>query len=428
MLSRAACGSLEAALERAVTRFDDGSPASCQIRYHFGFGEPSRRGKRLRSRLLLEVCAEEGGAVDDALDAACAIEIVHEFSLIHDDIEDGDRLRRGRETVWSRFGLAHGVNAGDALCAVAYLSLLDGSVARPAERTVAMTRVLQSAHLAMCAGQGRDIAFETEARVTMDDYLAMIGGKTAALFAAACELGALSAGSNDRRAAAYGELGRAYGIAFQIEDDLLGTWGDSATTGKPSGADLAKRKWAFPVVWALGRTALAVARPRRRGVCQRDRARWRGGRRDDRCTRPARGARSGAARGALGARRRRRDRRARRDRPERPRPRFLRRRRPAHRMSASAQARVAPALAERNALAPLAAILGVGLVLRLLFIESTAFTTISRAFEAWSTTLRDNPPWLFYKNAGFADYPPGYFLVLWVLGHIYPLDPRRLER
>jgi len=251
MLSPAVCANLEAALERAVTRFDDGSPTSAQIRYHFGFGEPSRRGKRLRSRLVLEVCAEEGGVDEDALDAACAIEIVHEFSLIHDDIEDGDRLRRGRETLWSRYGLAHGINAGDALCAVAYLSLLDGSMPRPAERTVAMTRVLQEAHLAMCAGQGRDIAFETEARVTMDDYLAMVGGKTAALFAAACELGALSAGTSERRAAAYGELGRAYGIAFQIEDDLLGTWGDSATTGKPSGADLAKRKWAFPVVWAL---------------------------------------------------------------------------------------------------------------------------------------------------------------------------------
>jgi geranylgeranyl diphosphate synthase type I len=251
MLSPAVCGNLEAALERAVTRFDDGSPTSCQIRYHFGFGEPSRRGKRLRSRLVLEVCEEEGGAEEDALDAACAIEIVHEFSLIHDDIEDGDRLRRGRETLWSRFGLAHGINAGDALCAVAYLSLLDGTSPRPAERTVAMTRVLQEAHLAMCAGQGRDIAFETEARVTMDDYLAMIGGKTAALFAAACELGALAAGAGPHRAGAYGKLGRAYGIAFQIEDDLLGTWGDSETTGKPSGADLAKRKWAFPVVWAL---------------------------------------------------------------------------------------------------------------------------------------------------------------------------------
>ena len=252
MSSPVVLDSLEAALERAVARFDDGSATSAQIRYHFGFGQDGvRRGKRLRSRLVLEVAEEESAPAEDALDAACAVEIIHEFSLIHDDIEDGDRLRRGRETVWSRYGLAHGINAGDALCSVAYLTLLDGSGA-PAERKLAMNRVLLAAHLAMCSGQGRDIAFETEPRVTMEDYRAMIGGKTAALFSAACELGALAAGAGPARAGAYARLGRAYGIAFQIEDDVLGTWGDSATTGKPCGADLAKRKWTFPVVWALG--------------------------------------------------------------------------------------------------------------------------------------------------------------------------------
>lgn len=250
MSSPAVLDSLEAALERAVARFDDGSATSAQIRYHFGFGEDGRRGKRLRSRLVLEVAEEEGARADDALDAACAVEIIHEFSLIHDDIEDGDRLRRGRETLWSRYGLAHGINAGDALCSVAYLTLLDGTGA-PAELKLAMNRVLLAAHLAMCSGQGRDIAFETEPRVTMADYRAMIGGKTAALFSAACELGALAAGAGTARAAAYGRLGGAYGIAFQVEDDVLGTWGDSAATGKPCGADLAKRKWTFPVVWAL---------------------------------------------------------------------------------------------------------------------------------------------------------------------------------
>lgn len=252
MLSPPTPDSLEAALERAVTRFDDGSATGAQIRYHFGFGEDgasSRRGKRLRSRLVFEVAQEEGGHADEALAAACAVEIIHEFSLIHDDIEDGDRLRRGRETLWARFGAPHGINAGDALCSVAYLTLLDESPAPP-ERTLAMNRVLLAAHLAMCNGQGRDIAFESEPRVTMDDYRAMIGGKTAALFGAACELGALAAATDRARAGAYARLGRAYGIAFQIEDDILGTWGDSAATGKPCG-DLAKRKWTFPVVWAL---------------------------------------------------------------------------------------------------------------------------------------------------------------------------------
>jgi geranylgeranyl diphosphate synthase type I len=252
MHSPATLDSLEAALERAVARFDDGSVTAAQIRYHFGFDDGaggSRRGKRLRSRLVLEVAAEEGGEPGDAVHAACAVEIIHEFSLIHDDIEDGDRLRRGRETLWARYGAPHGINAGDALCSVAYLTLLDGSPAPP-DRRLAMNRALLAAHLAMCNGQGRDIAFESEPRVTMEDYRAMIGGKTAALFGAACELGALAAGTDARRAGAYARLGEAYGIAFQIEDDILGTWGDSATTGKPCG-DLAKRKWTFPVVWAL---------------------------------------------------------------------------------------------------------------------------------------------------------------------------------
>ncbi len=258
MHSPPALDSLETALERAVSRFDDGSPVGDQIRYHFGFGAGERRGKRLRSRLVLEVAAEEGAPADEVMDAACAVEILHEFSLVHDDIEDGDRLRRGRETTWARYGLAHGINTGDALCAVAYLTLLDGTAARPAPTTLAMSRALHEAHLAMCGGQGRDIAFETAARVTMDDYRTMIEGKTAALFGVACELGALGAGADSERARAYARLGRAYGVAFQIEDDVLGTWGDPAATGKPSGADLAKRKWVFPVVWALAGPASAA--------------------------------------------------------------------------------------------------------------------------------------------------------------------------
>ncbi|HTD38208.1 MAG TPA: polyprenyl synthetase family protein [Candidatus Limnocylindrales bacterium] len=249
MSSPALLDSLEAALERAVARFDDGSAIGRQIRYHFGFGEAGRRGKRMRSRLVLAVAEEEGGRADDALAAACAVEIVHEFSLIHDDIQDGDQMRRGRETLWSRYGLAHGINAGDALCSVAYLTLLEGDDA-PAERKLAMNGVLLKAHLAMCDGQSRDIAFATAPAVTMDEYRAMIAGKTAALFGAACELGALAAGAEPRRASAYARLGHAYGLAFQIEDDVLGTWGDAATTGKPC-TDLANRKWAFPVVWAL---------------------------------------------------------------------------------------------------------------------------------------------------------------------------------
>jgi geranylgeranyl diphosphate synthase type I len=253
MRSVVAQSSFERALQAAITRYDSTAPITAMIRYHFGYasGAADGGGKRLRPMLLLTVAQEEGGSIEGALDAACAIEILHNYSLVHDDIEDGDRVRHGRDTVWAKWGTAHGINAGDSLCAISYLALLESDVPRPAERTVAMTRALHEANLAMCAGQGRDIAFEAEPRVTMDDYVAMIAGKTAALFGAACEIGALAAGSDALRARAYAQLGLAYGLGFQIEDDLLGTWGEPGTTGKPVGSDLARRKWTFPVVWAL---------------------------------------------------------------------------------------------------------------------------------------------------------------------------------
>jgi geranylgeranyl diphosphate synthase type I len=131
--------------------------------------------------------------------------------------------------------------------------LLHEEAVVPSNRVVEMLQVLHEANLRMCEGQGLDIGFETLPTVSMDQYLEMIAGKTGALFAASCELGALAAGAEPARAAEYAKLGRAYGRAFQIRDDVLGTWGSSSLTGKPSGADIARRKWSFPVVWALGR-------------------------------------------------------------------------------------------------------------------------------------------------------------------------------
>ena len=231
-----------------------GSPIGEQVRWHFGIGSNGngpRRGKRLRPRLLFNAAFEEGGTFDEAIDAAVAIECLHNYSLVHDDIEDGDELRHGSETVWARYGIANGVNAGDSMCAVSYLALLRNTARLPHDRIVAMMQVLHEANLGMCAGQGYDIGFETAAHVAPEEYFAMIDGKTAALFGAACELGARAAGCDEDRARAYGELGRCYGRAFQIRDDVLGTWGSTEETGKPSGSDIARRKWSFPVVWAL---------------------------------------------------------------------------------------------------------------------------------------------------------------------------------
>jgi geranylgeranyl diphosphate synthase type I len=224
------------------------------IRYHFGYDTPGKTmsGKRLRPQLLLRTALAEGGTVECALDAAVAIEILHNYSLVHDDIEDGDELRHGQTTIWARFGIPHGINAGDALCAISYLTLLHEEAVVPSNRVVEMLHVLHEANLLMCEGQGLDIMFETLPTVSMAQYLEMIAGKTGALFAASCELGALAAGAEPARARDYARLGRAYGRAFQIRDDVLGTWGSSTVTGKPSGADIARRKWSFPVVWALG--------------------------------------------------------------------------------------------------------------------------------------------------------------------------------
>jgi geranylgeranyl diphosphate synthase type I len=174
------------------------------IRYHFGYDslEKTKSGKRLRPQILLRTALEEGGSVECAIDAAVAIEILHNYSLIHDDIEDGDELRHGRTTTWARYGLAHGINAGDALCAISYLTLLHEEALVP-NRVVEMLHVLHEANLRMCEGQGLDISFETNSSVTMPQYLEMIAGKTGALFSASCQLGALAAGCDSERADAY---------------------------------------------------------------------------------------------------------------------------------------------------------------------------------------------------------------------------------
>lgn len=242
----------EAYLERAIDRLDDGSPNRALIREHFALDDPNaKRGKRLRPRILLTVARTEGGSAEDAFAAAAALELLHNFSLVHDDIEDRDELRHGRPTLWARHGVPAALEAGNALCALSYLTLMDGSAALPDAAVAKMATALHHAHYRMCQGQAYDIGFESAPFVSFDEYVTMIEGKTAALFGASCELGALAAGASPERAAAYGRVGRAYGLAFQVRDDVLGTWGATELTGKPSGADIRRRKWSFPVAWAL---------------------------------------------------------------------------------------------------------------------------------------------------------------------------------
>jgi geranylgeranyl diphosphate synthase type I len=218
--------SLEAALEAAIRRFDGTSPVTPQVHHHFGYaGDAPGVHARLRMQLVLEVVAEEGGRISDGIDVACAVEILHNSTLVHDRVEAA-----------APFGLAHGINAGDALCAMAYLQLLEGPARRAPEQTVQMTRALQAANFALCAGQAQEIAFEHDGSVASDAYLGMIGGK-AALFAVACELGALVAGAAPERTQAYARLGRMSGMAFQMENHVQ--------------SDPVSRRWTLPAVASL---------------------------------------------------------------------------------------------------------------------------------------------------------------------------------
>jgi geranylgeranyl diphosphate synthase type I len=228
------------------------------LSYHFGYGEygPAKRGKRLRPRLLLCVAESEGGSA--ALDAAAAVEILHNYSLVHDDIEDNDELRRGRRTVWAVYGIPQALNAGDALCAISFLALTHSVSSHSDERVLRMVRALHEAHATMCDGQSMDLAYERATQVDLAAYNRMIAAKTAALFGASSQLGALCSPCDDEAVVRYRELGRAFGMAFQIRDDVLGIWGTLDSTGKVSGNDIARRKWTFPVVWALAQPESAA--------------------------------------------------------------------------------------------------------------------------------------------------------------------------
>ncbi|HET90140.1 MAG TPA: polyprenyl synthetase family protein [Chloroflexi bacterium] len=228
------------------------------LRYHLGWIDAecapcqSQAGKRIRPVLCLLTCEACGGNWEQALPAGAAIELVHNFSLIHDDIQDRDTTRRGRPTVWALWGDAQGINAGNALFALAQLTLLH-SVERdvPATRVVAAMRLLNQTCVDLTVGQHLDISFEDRTDVSSADYLTMIEGKTAALVACACEMGGLIAAAPPSQRDLLRSFGRHLGLAFQMRDDILGIWGDSSVTGKPVGADISRRKKSLPILHGL---------------------------------------------------------------------------------------------------------------------------------------------------------------------------------
>lgn len=223
--------------------------------YHFGWehadGTPATgsAGKAIRPALVLAAARALGGDPRQVVRAAAAVELAHNFTLLHDDVIDEDSTRRHRPTAWTVFGTPEAIIAGDALLALALRLLAEDR--HPA--SAAASGRLAACVIELCAGQQADCAFEERAphEVSLDECLAMAMAKTGALLGCACALGALYAGGGEEEAAAMDAFGREAGLAFQLIDDLIGIWGDPARTGKPAGADLAAHKKSLPVVAAL---------------------------------------------------------------------------------------------------------------------------------------------------------------------------------
>jgi len=251
--------SLEAEM-RTVVQGTDPCQAELygMLHYHLGWADATfkpcqaQTGKRVRPVLCLLTCEACGGDWEQALPAAAAIELLHNFSLIHDDIEDRDEVRRGRPTVWSLWGEAQAINVGDTMFALAQLALLRLSERGvPAESVVVAHRLFNQTCVALTGGQYLDIGFEHCDDISVADYLTMIEGKTAALVACTCEMGALVAAVSAPCREHLRSFGRHLGLAFQMRDDILGIWGDPAVTGKPVGADIIRRKKTLPILYGL---------------------------------------------------------------------------------------------------------------------------------------------------------------------------------
>ncbi|MER5649429.1 family 2 encapsulin nanocompartment cargo protein polyprenyl transferase [Streptosporangium sp. NPDC002524] len=221
--------------------------------YHFGWwdeqGRPSTTGggKAIRPALALLSAEAVGGTAVSALRPAAAVELVHDFSLLHDDVMDGDRTRRHRPTAWAVFGVSPAILAGDALLTLAFDVLATGGHPGTAEAT----RIFSTAVQELLDGQSADVSFEERQDVGPAECMSMAAGKTGALLGCASGLGALFGGGGPEQVEHFVAFGRDLGLAFQLVDDLLGIWGDPETTGKPVHSDLRSRKKSVPVVAAL---------------------------------------------------------------------------------------------------------------------------------------------------------------------------------
>lgn len=228
------------------------------MHYHMGWVDEDLQvvqvssGKQIRPLLCLLCCTASGGMWQQAIPAAAAIELLHNFSLIHDDIEDASDTRRGRTTMWRIWGIEQAINSGDSMFAIAHLAmnrLVDRQV--DASTVVHALRRFDETCVHLTQGQHADMSFETRQQVKVEDYLEMITGKTAILLSLCAELGALIGGADAQRMAQFAAFGLQLGLAFQVQDDILGIWGDESVTGKSVATDVATRKKTLPVLYGL---------------------------------------------------------------------------------------------------------------------------------------------------------------------------------
>ena len=247
---------IQDALKLTLSR--DDSFVYDMLRYYMGWadesGAPIRAGagKAVRPSLCLFGCEAAGGSAALAMPAAVALELIHNFSLVHDDIQDEDETRRNRKTVWAVWGKPKALVAGNVMRVVADTALhglLD--VGADSERALNAAALLTEAYLEMIEGQYLDLAFEGRRDIGMDDYRRMISRKTGALLRCSLNLGAAIGARDAETVAAFRECGRALGYVFQIRDDVLGVWGEEEITGKPVGADIRRKKNSYPVVYAM---------------------------------------------------------------------------------------------------------------------------------------------------------------------------------
>jgi geranylgeranyl diphosphate synthase type I len=248
---------IELELQKQVSRLDQPrtKPFHEMLTYHMGWtGEgagPEATGKRIRPLLVLLSTAACGANWQFALPAAAAVELVHNFSLVHDDIQDNSPKRRGRDTAWVKWGAPMAINAGDALFVISNQAIIDLKNHYPAEVVVQAAEILHNTCLELTRGQYLDMSYEERKDLSVEDYWPMISGKTSALLMACCQIGALLGGADAEKLEAYRSFGHYLGLAFQVQDDILGIWGDEKTTGKSVASDLVEGKNSLPVLAGL---------------------------------------------------------------------------------------------------------------------------------------------------------------------------------